>query len=150
MTPSSLGLAEPAADAAQAKTRLVAIGNRVGVWRKAHRGKPRRDGGAHPTIEKETSYDGEEETMMYCPLPKLPAELECGDMTDAQRAAIAGAFGWFYCEDLAGEAPDEGCDAFVGASEAASQAVAGRQLSIWCLFEGGSRISPCSPRTRRR
>jgi hypothetical protein len=67
-------------------------------------------GGAYPTIKKEASDDGEETTYMYCPLPKLPTELECGDMTDAQRAAIAGGFGWFYCENLGDEDFSEACD----------------------------------------
>ncbi|MCK9459231.1 MAG: hypothetical protein M0R80_06295 [Proteobacteria bacterium] len=59
---------------------------------------------AEPIIEKATSDDGEEVTLMYCPIPKIPFEQECGD-----QEADDDELGWYYCENLRAEDFAEAC-----------------------------------------
>jgi len=67
-------------------------------------------GDVEPVIKKDTSPEGEEEVLMYCPIPKLPAEQDCADISDTQAAAIASEFGWYYCENMTTEDFSEACD----------------------------------------
>jgi hypothetical protein len=123
-----------------------------------------------PIIKKETSSEGEETILMYCPIPKLASEQDCSQQTDTQLADIAGGFGWYYCENMGVENFSEACsdgidndgdDAIdcddsdcadcspcpgatgnncsqtckyvVMLTEAAKNAVAGRQVMVQCL-----------------
>jgi hypothetical protein len=60
--------------------------------------------GVEPVIEHQTSDEGEEVVLMYCPIPKIPLELECGE-----QAPDHDVFGWYYCENLTSEDFVEAC-----------------------------------------
>ncbi|MDD5306501.1 MAG: hypothetical protein PHU25_04190 [Deltaproteobacteria bacterium] len=59
---------------------------------------------ATPTTQKITNETtGREETHVFCPLPKLPAALDC-----AQANVSQDAKGWYYCQD-ATEGSENAC-----------------------------------------
>jgi hypothetical protein len=70
---------------------------------------PSAYGDVEPIIKKETTPEGEERTLVYCPIPKLPSEQDCAEQTDEQLAAIADEFGWYYCETMGFENFAEAC-----------------------------------------
>jgi hypothetical protein len=63
-------------------------------------------GGVKPTAEQKTDeVTGQEKTYVYCPLPKLPADLDCALARDE---VSQSDLGWYYCEE-ASEASDDAC-----------------------------------------
>jgi hypothetical protein len=113
---------------------------------------PAEFGGAEPVIERGASSDGEEITRMYCAIPKLPSERECGAQTAEQAAAIESRFGWYYCENLAAGEIDAGaedaCRYTVQLTDAAKEAVFGRQVSVQCLQQFSFEDRNCQENTR--
>jgi hypothetical protein len=61
---------------------------------------------AEPIIEEVTSEEGESTTLMYCPVPKIPFDQDCG--TQAQDLD-QDTFGWYYCENLTVENFEGAC-----------------------------------------
>jgi hypothetical protein len=57
----------------------------------------------YTTVDKTDETTGQEKTYVYCPLPKLPADLDC-----ASANVSKDKIGWYYCQDTT-EASDDAC-----------------------------------------
>jgi hypothetical protein len=62
--------------------------------------------GVEPVVEHQTNNEGEEVVLMYCPIPKIPYELECADQVADLDHDV---FGWYYCENTGAEDFPEAC-----------------------------------------
>jgi hypothetical protein len=62
--------------------------------------------GAEVLEEHWTDGDGVERTTIFCPLPQLAVDKQCSADQDQ---ALAGEFGWYYCENMTVENFDEAC-----------------------------------------
>jgi hypothetical protein len=59
-----------------------------------------------PIIKEETTDEGEEVVHMFCPIPKIPFDQDCG----TQAAELdQDTFGWYYCENLSAENFPDAC-----------------------------------------
>jgi hypothetical protein len=62
-----------------------------------------------PLVEERIGADDVKTYVVFCPLPRIPAEKECS-ANDFDSGALKNGFGWYYCENMKDENFNEACD----------------------------------------
>jgi len=63
-------------------------------------------GEVEPVIKQVTTEEGEDKTLVYCPIPKIAFDRSCGTQ---EEDLDEDEFGWYYCENLTAENFPQAC-----------------------------------------